>query len=568
MKHLLNKNRLPALLFYCFIFLSTVAQEQTPVPASPLNIPLYLSGNFGELRSNHFHSGIDFKTAQVVGKPVFAINDGYVSRIVINLYGFGKALYIDHPDGYTSVYGHLDSFSPAIENYAYRQQMEQQTYLIDIKVSQDSLPVKRGQEIALSGNTGNSAGPHLHFEIRETESENPIDPLIFYRSRIKDTRPPIVQSVALYPITGKGIIDSVGEKRVYLLASPSSDVYRIDTLIRAWGRIGIALKCHDLMDGTSNIYGVKNIRLLIDSTLIFNSNLSRFSFVESRYLNSLIDYGAWKRGEGFYQKCYLEPGNRLSFIEAFNRGVIAIDEEREYRITAELEDEYSNLSHLEISILGVPQDIVTEAPPCEEYFLWRDTNRFRKKGIDFEVPKGAIYESFCFDYSVDEEENPLAAVHFLHNEETPLHTWCRLSLRPKEDLHQNKTQYGIEKRTPKGSTWIGGIYKQGWVEGEIREFGVYTLGIDSLPPVITPVGTPGQWVAKKTIELHLTDNRSGIDNFKTYIDGKFVLFEINKKSIITTNLLRVPQTGKQRELTIEASDRCSNVSRYKEKFDW
>ena len=556
---------LSSLFLSCLLIFSITAQELRP----PLNIPLQLSGNFGELRPNHFHSGIDFKTGGTVGKSVVAVEDGYVSRVAINTGGYGKALYIDHPSlGYTTVYGHLDGFSPAIEAYVYQKQMEQQAYIIDIKVPADSLPVQRGKEVALSGNTGSSGGPHLHFEVRETESEKPIDPLPFYKQKLKDTSKPEMESIAVVPAKGLGVVEGKTEKSVYSTKQSTAGTYQADT-VTAWGKVGIALKCHDRMDGVRNVFGVKDIRLTVDSELIFSSSLTKFAFDETRYINSFIDYEAWKNKEGFFQKCYTEPGNRLPFISTINQGMVNIDSERDYHVQTELEDEYGNQSTLSFVITGKRQKIDNNEEPCENLFSWRAPNRFRGKGIDLELPRGAIYNSFCFNYSVGATDSAaLAATHRLHNDNTPLHTYCRLAIFLNSDPVADKSKYGIERVTPKGNVWIGGSYRNGWVEGRIREFGTYTAGVDTIAPKITPSGTPQQWVQKRQIELRLTDDKSGIDSFKTYIDGEFVLFDIDRKSVIRTDLSTLPQTKKTRELTIELRDKCGNTTLYKERFEW
>ena len=555
---------LSTLFLSCLLTFSVTAQKLHP----PLNIPLQLSGNFGELRPNHFHSGIDFKTGGTVNKSIVAVEDGYISRIAINTGGYGKVLYVDHPSlGYTTVYAHLNSFSPTIEAYLYRQQMEQQAYLIDIKVPTDTLPVQRGKEIALSGNTGSSSGPHLHFEIRETESERPIDPLPFYKQKLKDTSKPEIESIAVVPVKELGVVDGKMKRSVYTAKQSTSGNYQTDT-ITAWGKVGIALKCRDRMDGVRNIYGVKNVWLTVDSELIFSSTLTSFAFSETRYINSFIDYEAWKNKEGFFQKCYTEPGNRLPFISTINQGFIYIDKEKDYRIKIDLEDEYGNQSTLNFVITGKQQEMNNEEELCENPFSWRTPNRFRSKGIDLELPRGAIYDSFCFNYSVSNTDSALAATHRLHNDNTPLHTHCRLAILLNSDPVADKSKYGIERVTPKGNIWIGGNYKNGWIEGRIRDFGTYTAGVDTIAPKITPVSTPQQWVQKKQIELRLTDDKSGIDSFKTYIDGEFVLFDIDKRSIIRTDLSALPQTKKTRELTIELRDKCGNTAFYKGYFNW
>lgn len=559
------KNWISFYFIYFFSFsLLSVAQNLTP----PLTPPLYLSGNFGELRNNHFHSGIDFKTNQSINKPIFAVDSGYISRIVISPTGYGKALYINHKNGLTSVYAHLYKFSYDIENYAYQQQMEQQSYKIDINVPDSLFIITKGEEIARSGNTGSSAGPHLHFELRNTQTEQVLDPIPYYKDMLKDTQPPIIKSILVSTLSNSGIIENNYSSKIYTSLVKEGNIYHLKQPISAWGKLGIALKCYDQMDGTSNIYGVKNIRLFVDSCLIFNSILSEFSFDETRYINSFIDYRIFKTGNGFYQKCYIDPNNKLSFINSKSRGIIDINEERKYKLVFELEDEFGNCSKLYIDITGIKKNIQSEIVECENLFTWQTNNRFRAKGIDLKIPKGGIYDSFCFEYSKKESENTLSATHILHNENVPLHLYAELAIHLNKDILNDTMKYGIVQQTPKGDKWIGGIYKTGWIVGNIREFGTYTISIDTIAPQIIPIGTPNQWYSSGIIELRLVDNKSGIKSFKCYIDETFELFEQNNKNIIYKRLASLPRKGVLHELRIEVIDKCGNISHYKEFFKW
>ena len=560
------KNWISFYFIYFFISFSLLSVAQNLNP--PLNPPLYLSGNFGELRSNHFHSGIDIKTNQTINKPVFAVDSGYISRIVISPTGYGKALYINHKNGLTSVYAHLYKFANEIENYAYQKQMEQQSYKIDINVPDSLFIITRGEEIARSGNTGSSAGPHLHFELRDTQTEQVLDPISYYKEMLDDTRSPIIKSILLSTLPNSGIIEDNYTSKIYTALVKKDNIYRLEQPISAWGKLGFALKCYDQMNGTSNIYGVKNIRLFVDSCLVFNSILSEFSFDETRYINSFIDYKNFKGGKGFYQKCYVDPNNKLSFINSKNRGIIDINEERKYKLVFELEDDFNNCTKLYIDIIGVKKDIQSEPLKGENLFTWQTANRFRAKGIDLKIPKGAIYDSFCFEYSKKESEKSLSATHILHNENVPLHSFAEIAIHLNNDILSDKIKYGIEQQSAKGNKWIGGIYQKGWIIGKIREFGTYTIAMDTIAPRITPIKPPNQWRSSGIIEIRLSDNKSGIKSFKCYIDGTFELFEQNNRNIIRKKLTSLPRKGISHELRVEAIDKCGNISYYKEFFKW
>ncbi|MFR9165304.1 MAG: M23 family metallopeptidase [Dysgonomonas sp.] len=255
---------------------------------SPLKIPVYLSANFGELRNNHFHSGIDIKTQGVINKPVYSVADGYISRISVSPSGYGLALYITHPEtGQTSVYGHLESFIPSVEKYVKSKQYEQESFRVNLSPEKNEFPVKRGQLIAYSGNTGSSGGPHVHFEIRDTETEHPLDPLVYYTDIIKDNVPPDLRGIAVYPIAEKGVVNNSSTPlRQNVTKAKNGNYLPLKTDISAWGTIGIGVKAYDKMSATSNIYGVKIVRLYVDDNKVFESDINRYSFDETRALNS------------------------------------------------------------------------------------------------------------------------------------------------------------------------------------------------------------------------------------------------------------------------------------------
>ena len=353
---------------------------------NPFDFPILLSGNFGELRSNHFHSGIDFKTQGVEGKPVHTVQEGYVSRISVSPWGYGNGLYITHPDGTTTVYGHLQKFSKKIANYVKEQQYAQESFNVNLFLTPDLLPVEKNEVVALSGNTGSSGGPHLHFEIRDTETEEVMDPLDYFSDRITDTRPPKIQGIQIVPIEGKGVVNGKSKKLEIKPVTAKNGKQTITGKIEAWGEIGLAVKAYDYMDNTTNIYGVREITLTADSQVIFHSNLDKFAFDETRYLNTFTDYEEWKDHRSFYMRSFIEPGNRLRFLESVNRGILRIDEPRTYHLTYTLADAFGNATRLSIWIEGKKQEIPQIDTTHTELFHWGSENRFGAKGIRLVMP--------------------------------------------------------------------------------------------------------------------------------------------------------------------------------------
>lgn len=533
----------------------------------PMDIPVLLSGNFGELRSNHFHSGIDFKTQGVEGKPIHSVQDGYVSRISVSPWGYGNGLYITHPDGTTTVYGHLQKFSQKITAYLKEKQYEQESFNVNLSLTPDELPVKEGELVALSGNTGSSGGPHLHFEVRDTETEEPMDPIEYYKDLIKDTQAPKIQGVMVYSMPGKGVVNGSRRKLELKPVTAKNGKQTLTGKIEAWGEIGLAVKGYDYMDNTSNIYGIKDITLTADSQVIFHSNLDRFAFDESRYLNSFTDFEEWKEHRSFYIKSFVDPGNRLRFIESLNRGILTIDEPRTYHLTYQLADAFGNTTQLSIRIEGKEQPIPEIDTENTELFHWWSDTRFGAKGVRLTIPKGNLYDDLYFHYSVKEDSAALGATHILHNKPVAFHKSAKLSLRLQTDTLENKQQYGIVRLQNGRRSWTGGVYRNGWVDADIKEMGSYTLGQDLVPPTITPLN-PATWVSKQAIALRLSDNLSGVQTYRGEIDGQYVLFEMNSKSVITYHFDKERLARGKHTLKLVVTDACGNQSTYTYPFTW
>ncbi|GKG70944.1 M23 family peptidase [Parabacteroides sp. AM58-2XD] len=533
----------------------------------PMDIPVLLSGNFGELRSNHFHSGIDFKTQGVEGKPIHSVQDGYVSRISVSPWGYGNGLYITHPDGTTTVYGHLQKFSQKITAYLKEKQYEQESFNVNLSLAPDELPVKEGELVALSGNTGSSGGPHLHFEVRDTETEEPMDPIEYYKDLIKDTQAPKIQGIMVYSMPGKGVVNGSRRKLELKPVTAKNGKQTLTGKIEAWGEIGLAVKGYDYMDNTSNIYGIKDITLTADSQVIFHSNLDRFAFDETRYLNSFTDFEEWKEHRSFYIKSFVDPGNRLRFIESLNRGILTINEPRTYHLTYKLADAFGNTTQLSIRIEGKEQPIPEIDTENAELFHWWSDNRFGAKGIRLTIPKGNLYDDLYFRYSVKEDSAALGATHILHNKPVAFHKSAKLSLRLQTDTLDNKQQYGIVRLQNGRRSWTGGVYRNGWVDADIKEMGSYTLGQDLVPPTITPLN-PATWVSQQAITLRLSDNLSGVQTYRGEIDGQYVLFEMNSKSVITYHFDKERLARGKHTLKLIVTDACGNQSTYTYPFTW
>jgi hypothetical protein len=340
--------------------------------------------------------------------------------------------------------------------------------------------------------------------------------------------------------------------------------------IKAWGDITLAVKAYDYMDGTSNIYGVRRVAMAVDNHMIFDSHINSITPSETRYINSFIDYEAWKLNRSFYMKTFVEPGNRLSFIRHEGRGIVSIDEERTYRITFRLRDLYGNEAQYTLFVEGKREDI--PAPETEgEYFHWKSENRFGAKGIRLIIPAGNLYDDVYFRYGVRPASaagGELSDVHVLHDHPVPIYDRALLSLHLQTDTLGGARKYGIVRIQNKRAVWIGGAYRNKWIEAGIRDLGNYTIMKDDLPPVITPVN-PAAWTVNRRIDLRISDNLSGVQTYRGEIDGQFALFEFDgKKNLVTYRFDKTRLQRGEHHLRFTVTDACGNHAEYKRLFIW
>lgn len=545
-----------------------VAQAQTF--HVPFDFPLYLSGGFGELRPNHFHSGIDFKTQGVEGKPVFAVKDGYIYRVVVSPWGYGNVVYLAHPeDSIKTVYAHLQRFTKEVKAYVRAGQYEQEQFSVDLSFSPEQFPVKAGDLIGYSGNSGSSGGPHLHFEIRDFQTDDPIDPLPFFKTKIKDTRPPKAQALMIYPIEGEGVVNHSSRKQKISLSTAKNGAQSAIGKIEAWGKIAFSINVDDFMDGTTNVYGVRELVMFVDSQEVFYSCLNRFSLTETRYINAWVDYDIWRNRKSFYTKTFVDPGNRLRFIKSKNRGYIRIDETRDYRVVFQLTDLYGNTSRIPVIITGKEQPVRSPDTDSTTLFYWNADNRFGAKGIRMTIPGGCLYNSVYFRYQTEESDAYLSDIHLLHDVPVPLHEKAQLSLHLSHDTLLNKTQYGIVSIKNKKPSWIGGTYRDGWIDGAISELGSrYAITADTVPPKITPIDET-KWESKQSVSFRITDNLSGVASYRGEIDGEYVLFEMDgKKALIRYDFDPERLARGKHTLVLSVTDGCGNNSVYTKAFSW
>ena len=359
---------------------------------SPVKIPLALSATFGELRSDHYHSGLDIKTQGVTGKEVVAAADGYVYRISISPGGFGRALYLRHPSGYSTVYGHLDRFIPEIEDYIIQQQYEKKSFTVTIFPPKDKFVLKQGDLIAFSGNSGSSGGPHLHYEIRKSDSENPINPLHFEFGASDDIKP-IIERLVVYPINRYSLINGENKPRKINVAGGNGNYYvPSGNDITISGLAGFGIKSYDLLNDSYNKCSVYSIELKIDSITHLRYVMDEFSFNDSKYINSHIDYETYVKENSFIERAYILPNDKLNvYSDVINRGIFNFSDGRKHHIEIILSDAHGNISSLVFGVQGMRsgENIIAPEENNKLKMPYNRSNRFRAENVTISIPAGS-----------------------------------------------------------------------------------------------------------------------------------------------------------------------------------
>lgn len=546
-----------SLLFFIGSVQSGYAQEtgtDKPSFIPPFDFPITFSGNFGEIRANHFHGGLDFKTGGTIGKPVRALADGYISRIRVT-HGSGYVLDVAYDNGYSTINRHLSAFVGDVARRVEDLQYEKESWEVEITPEPDEYPVKAGQIIALSGNTGYSFGPHLHLDMIETATDEYIDPLPFFMNKVKDKTAPRAEGIMLFPQPGKGVVEGKQTRRAFP-AHPTKP-------ITAWGLIGAGIRAYDYMDGVQNKYGVKTVILEVDGEEVFRSTIDRFAYEENRYINS------WTHGQ--YMKSFIEPGNRLRMLQASNgnRGLVEINEERPYRFVYTLSDALGNTSKVRFTVQG-QKTTIAPVEHREKYALkWDKVNYLQEPGLELVIPKGMLYDDVLLNYSVRADSGDIAFTYQLNDTRIPMHNACDLRIglrrRPVEDV----TKYYVAGVTARGGKYrIGGKYEDGVMKVRIRDLGTYTVAVDTVPPVITPVNQ-AQWGRTGKIIFKAKDKETGINTYRGTIDGKYALF--GKPNSISGNLVceldpKYVEKGGKHVVEMTVTDGCGN--RTTEQFDF
>lgn len=556
------------LFFFLFASFSLCSQEYYPKDyfIAPLDIPLFLSGSFGELRSNHFHSGLDFKTQFKTGFNVYATADGYVSRIKISAFGYGKAIYITHPNGFTSVYGHLLQASPRIDTYIKEKQYEEKSFEVDLFLTKDELAVTQGEIIALSGNTGGSGGPHLHFEYRDSKTEKIINPLYFgLAEKIKDTKTPIVNEVVVYPITEESIVNN-SQIPISIPISLQKDGTYLASKVKVTGKIGVGV---NTIDGTDNNYsknGIFHLKSTLDGKTSFEFLLNTFSYDETRYINAYIDYSRYKKMNQRVQKLFFTKKIPLSIISTNDKnGIISLSPNMSSVYKVEISDFHNNKTSITIPLEYAKQDIRIPAKNLKTNYFVKSAQEYNfvKDNVTVFFPENIFYNDFHLKFDVKNN------VLYLHDESVPVHANFSISFENDSIAENESGKYFIGnvdgKKVYYNKTKKKGNKFTAWT----RNFGEYSLMKDSIAPQLKSVNfQEGKWLSKQnTLEFEISDELSGIDTYNGFLNGKWILFDYDYKTKKITHDFsdNVVIEGKN-ELKIVVTDNVGNSTIFESHF--
>jgi hypothetical protein len=561
-----------ALLLLLLSFLSSESQNGGDVKypkgyfANPLRIPMSLSANFGELRPNHWHMGLDIRTDQKENYPVFASADGYVAHVGIRPLSFGKFIIINHPNGFSTLYAHLNEFYPALEKYVREKQKEKESWSIELDFTDDDFKIKKGEEIAKSGNTGGSQGPHLHFEIRETKTDRSLNPLLFDMP-VEDDVPPILLKLAMYDCS---VSTYEQTPRLFPLKKTESGyiIPKLAVLKTGFNILSFAIQAVDKFTGSQNYNGIYTARILKDEERIAEFILDEIDYSESEYINAQIDYRFYKAGKGYFQHISPLPGREERIYHLYNGdGLIHLDDTLQHSITIEVGDANENFSRTSFLIQFKDSLVINRsAKESNNNFVPGNVNVFERTDFEAYLPERCIYDTIQPIYYRTNSTlpNAVSALHQLNDNSYPVHEEMTIRIKPTMQIKKEWRDKIVIQRNA-GNAMLKPVWQGEWLSAKTGAFGSFIALVDLTPPQLNSIGK-GDTVnlsPASRIVFTPTDN-SGIKSFHAQLDGNWLMFSNDKARSWIYNFDEQCPFGVH-ELKVRIEDIVGNVT---EKTWW
>jgi len=541
---------------------------------SPINDNIRLTGTFGELRDDHFHSGIDIKsTTGGVGQPVLATAEGFIDRIKVQAYGYGNAVYVKHPNGYTTLYAHLDRFAPSIEKYVRENQYQKERFEVDLYPADGDIKVNKGEEIGKLGNSGSSSGPHLHFEIRQSATGKVLNPQLFGLP-VPDNVPPDVRDMKVYFLNDKREVVSSHAFPFETRADGSIGVVGDTVELAAW-RVGFGVKAYDYMSGFRNDNGIAAIQVMHDGNIVYQWRMETLDFDETRYHNAHVDFPVRKSYGAWFHRCFVLPGNRLSNYSGNEQlGAIPLYKEKTGRVIIKIMDAMGNTTKISFWVRRNSNIPTPELPPHQYVLPFNVENRVDLENLSMVMPKGVLYETLYFNYSSSGEvgkNNQFSQLYHIHDNKTPAHRYFDLSIKP-QGIPQNLKNKAVivQKSDGRPDSW-GGAWNGEWLTARVRKFGDYCVMIDNEAPQIAPIVFENDMRKKPSMSFRIRDNLAteGFADglwYRGTIDGKWILFEFDRKNNRLTHRFDARTAIGQHTLRLLVRDDRGNETVFEKPF--
>lgn len=548
-----------AILFFLFFFNYCQAQNYPQrYFRNPLNIPMQLVANFGEIRTNHWHMGLDIRTQHKVNLPVFAAADGYIARVSIEPGGFGQAIYINHPNGFTTLYGHLNSFFPALAQYIKEQQYAQQSWKVNLLLPAGLFPVSKGDLIGRSGSTGASEGPHVHFEIRDTKTTKCLNPLLF-NFPVADAVPPTLLRLALYNRN----ISTYGQAPQLISLKKTGAAYILASNILKVGsdKISFAIGAFDRFSGSANPNGIYSAKILMDGEPVSQFILDDIGYDETRYINAQIDYPYKIKGNALLQHISPLPGATSVAYTVFNKdGLIHINDDAVHTLVIEVRDANKNTSRIQFAVQYDEKLSKPYTSVGADKFIPNNVNIFESNEFEVFTSEAAIYDTVALSYTntTNNAANSVSGLHTFLSAAIPSQDSVTIRIKPLSNYTDDEKDRIVIKNVSGTKTFIQKAkWQNGWLATKFRQFGTFQTFIDAEAPTIN--APPSNLTKAGRIVFTPKDNFNSIKLFRAELDGQWLRFT-NDKGKTWVYYFDEKFSRGEHELKVIVEDEAGNVT--------